>query len=179
MGPRPESHFEIKEGQGVVYNITHVQPDILADYVATVGFGYWQTTNYGQVKITGRVISFEMDFAIELGENGKPKLILTECKNKGHIGMYYEGGWSEALSIGSTFLKTKLRMVILSQICFQAKNAVNNQLAKMLENHEMIYLYEDVLKGMKLGPYEIHYGLTSKPEVHEQAVDLNHKAMIY
>jgi len=177
--PRPVSHFEIKEGQGVVYNITHVQPDILADYVATVGFGYWQTTNYGQVKITGRVISFEMDFAIELGENGKPKLILTECKNKGHIGMYYEGGWSEALSIGSTFLKTKLRMVILSQICFQAKNAVNNQLAKMLENHEMIYLYEDVLKGMKLGPYEIHYGLTSKPEVHEKAVDLNHKAMIY
>jgi hypothetical protein len=169
--PTPDSALYPLPGIGLRLAAYELKPKMMAEYEAEIRVAWWKIYKKGVVEMVGRNLSFSLDFFIGRDIHGKPTIQVIDCEASGSMYLYFTGGWSEGLNIGSTIFRDNIRALMYTQMCAAATDEINHHAGLVLQKFKVSERIEN--------EYELDFQLTQYPEFYEDAMESFHKGAIY
>lgn len=169
--PRPRSALRVIPQQGLRWRARGLSPVIHANYAAKIALGFWDVTKEGKMIVQGKNMQFALDFFIGRDIEGRPTVTVYDCTARGDVNLSFEGGWSDALNLGSRIFKRKIKSIILNQVCSNAKAEINEKTGWALSKFNLVE---------KIPPdFEIDFSLVRFPAFRPGSVQSFHKGAFY
>ncbi|KAI0230365.1 hypothetical protein LSAT2_019273 [Lamellibrachia satsuma] len=166
--PVPTASVVPLPGLGIRLVVSDINAVIAAKYAADIKMRFFEIQRKGSVLAVTKNMKLIMDTLIGRDKAGRPTLYEFSCKGNGEIRLTFKGGWSNILNLGSSVFKSKIRNVILAQICANSIKEMKRQIA----------LHPIPVRETVAEDYELDFSMVRFPKFEPTYVELYSKGEI-
>ncbi|KAK2191214.1 hypothetical protein NP493_55g02008 [Ridgeia piscesae] len=166
--PEPTASVVPLHELGLRLAVANINAELSAKYGADIKMSFFKMKSTGTIRVVTENMKLVLDTHIGRDNAGRPSLYKFFCKGSGVIRVTFKGGWSNLLNLGSKVFQSKIRSVIIAQICTNTIKEIKRQI-----DLHVIPVRETVAED-----YELDFSMVRFPKFEPTHVELYSKGEI-
>ncbi|KAK2191215.1 hypothetical protein NP493_55g02011 [Ridgeia piscesae] len=126
--PKPTASLVPLPRRGLRLAVADIDAELSAKYRAYMKTSFFNVEKTGTIRVVTENMKLILDAVIGRDSAGRPSLTKLFCKGSGVIKVTFRGTWSTLLNLGCRVFQSKIRSLIIAQVCTNTIKEIKRQM---------------------------------------------------